>query len=102
MDSDGNWKKFLDRFIERRSLELPAADIRNARHVFSLAEEYRYIDAQRCPDCHGRYRIISDHRHENSRGEPLDIFVCICNGCGTPRRFFFNVVAVFGRRKGER
>ncbi|MBD3399283.1 MAG: hypothetical protein GF399_03015 [Candidatus Coatesbacteria bacterium] len=94
------WHAFLDKVGKPKKINPALTDIRQARHVFSLSAEYRYIDTQRCPECGGSYRIISDQRHENSGGEPLDIFVCECNGCGAPRRFYFNVVAVFGRRKG--
>ena len=94
-----HWRAFLDKVGKPKKITPALADLRGARRVFSLTAEYNYIDAQCCPECGGGYRIISDQRHENSSGEPLDIFVCECNGCGAPRRFYFNVTAVFGRRR---
>ena len=64
--------------------------------VGSIAEEYDYIEQQRCPHCGGQYRVVQQSLLDRL-GHPYDGIQVVCKGCDAGEAFLFDIASFFGQ-----
>ncbi|HTL33680.1 MAG TPA: MJ0042-type zinc finger domain-containing protein [Kofleriaceae bacterium] len=80
--------KQLVRDREKLAAHARGASLDKAIEVSSAAQIEIRVNAQRCPQCDGDYKIV-DHRSSGQGGRPVDVK---CNVCGMPRTIWFQIV----------
>lgn len=70
-------------------------DPEQAIAVDSVEEEYAIIAAERCA-CGGRFHVVRQSL-VRSGDRSYDLLEAICQRCGQPREFLFDVSAFFGK-----
>ena len=78
----------LVRDREQLAAHARGASLDKAIEVTSAAQIEIRVNAQRCPQCDGDYKII-DHRAAGQGARPVDVK---CNVCGMPRTVWFQIV----------
>jgi predicted Zn finger-like uncharacterized protein len=76
----------LDR--EKLAAHARGASLDKAIEVTSAAQIEIRVNALRCPQCDGEYKIV-DHRSSGQGGRPVDVK---CSVCGMPRTIWFQIV----------
>jgi predicted Zn finger-like uncharacterized protein len=80
--------KQLVRDREKLAAHARGASLDNAIEVTASPQIEIRINALRCPQCDGDYKIV-DHRSSGQGGRPVDVK---CNVCGMPRTIWFQIV----------
>lgn len=70
-------------------------DPRQAIPVDGVAQEYAILASQTCA-CGGRFRPVRQALLHD-RGRYYDLLEAVCQQCGAPRQFLFDIHTFFGR-----
>ncbi len=69
--------------------------------VGSVRDEHDYLAAHPCPLCGGQWRIRMQALLQDARGRHFDRVDVVCRQCGERRIFFFDIEALFTKKKAD-